>query len=222
MRYGRKGREHWLDLARKAGFWSEAQSGTLCVARHDDELAMVNEFAAERGDREVVVLDRAEIDRSSRSVRTASSRSDVERPAGRPADGCTVDRTLARPSGVDFHHAIHRNTFRLGCCAHDQGDVRGATIFVTVNYDIDRLFPEFADRDNLQRCRPDTPLRVPRSNSRPDSATSGWSLVRYSGPRICHPKRLCANGCVPSTPTTTISICTRCTHVATRRLDPRR
>src|SRR5215472_6399701 len=42
--YGRAGRRHWLDLSRKAGFWS-AEAGTYCVARHADELEVMHEFA---------------------------------------------------------------------------------------------------------------------------------------------------------------------------------
>ena len=183
LRYGRKGREHWLDLARKAGFWSR-QSGTLCVARHDDELAMVNEFAAERGDREVVVLDRAEIlDRLP--IRPDGVTGGMYLPNDLQVDPRTAAPSIARwleSSGVDFHWRTTATHFDSGVVHTTRGDVRGATIFVTVNYDIDRLFPEFADRDNLQRCRLHM-LRAsaPLEFALPTPLFTGWSLVRYSG-----------------------------------------
>lgn len=44
----RAGRAHWLGLARRAGFWA-AETGTVAIARHDDELAVMEQFASDRG-----------------------------------------------------------------------------------------------------------------------------------------------------------------------------
>src|SRR5262249_55238092 len=43
-------RERWLELARNAGAWFTG-GGTVVVARHGDELAVMEAAAAERGDR---------------------------------------------------------------------------------------------------------------------------------------------------------------------------
>ncbi|MET0725167.1 MAG: FAD-dependent oxidoreductase, partial [Leifsonia sp.] len=50
-------RELWLTLAEEAGVWLR-ESGTLVAARHDDELAVLAEFAAGRDD-EVELLTAA-------------------------------------------------------------------------------------------------------------------------------------------------------------------
>ncbi|MEV6432388.1 TIGR03364 family FAD-dependent oxidoreductase [Nocardia sp. NPDC051463] len=183
LRYGRAGREHWLNLATRAGFWS-AESGTLCVARHDDELTLINEFADERGPSDVEVLSSTEI---------------LERLPIRP-NGVTggmylpndiqVDPRLAAPaiarwlesSGVDFYWRTAATHFDSGVVHTTRGDVQAIAIFVTVNYDIDRLFPELADRDKLQRCQLHMlRARAPLGFALPSPLFTGWSLVRYSG-----------------------------------------
>jgi len=46
--YGLAARELWLRIAAEAGFWA-SETGTLLVARRPEELAVVEEFAADRG-----------------------------------------------------------------------------------------------------------------------------------------------------------------------------
>ncbi|KAA0023016.1 TIGR03364 family FAD-dependent oxidoreductase [Antrihabitans cavernicola] len=183
LRYGRAGREHWLDLSRKAGFWS-ARSGTLCVARHDDEQALIDEFASERGAGEVELLDRAQI-LERLPIRPDGVTGGMYLPNDIQVDPRTAAPSIARwleSSGVDFYWRTAATSFDSGVVHTTRGDLRAGTIFVTVNYDIDRLFPEYADRDDLQRCRlhmlrAEAPLRF----ALPTPLFTGWSLVRYSG-----------------------------------------
>lgn len=183
LRYGTAGRQHWLDLSRKAGFWS-AEVGTLCVARHDDELALINEFAAERGSSDVRLLDRTQIlDRLP--IRPDGVTGGMYLPNDLQVDPRTAAPSIARwleASGVDFHWRTAATHFDTGVVHTTRGDLHTETTFVTVNYDIDRLFPEFADRDELQRCRLHM-LRAhaPLAFTLPTPLFTGWSLVRYSG-----------------------------------------
>ena len=145
--YARAGREHWLDLARKAGFWS-AESGTYCVARHDDELAVMTEFAAVRGPAEVELLSRDRIlgalpivgDRVVGGMYMADDLQVNPREAA-PAIAQWLDA-----SGVDFFWRTAATGFETGVVHTSRGDLQAATVFVTVNYDIDRLFPGPAER----------------------------------------------------------------------------
>lgn len=146
--YARAGREHWLDLARKAGFWS-AESGTYCVARHDDELAVMTEFADVRGPAEVELLSR---DRILGALPIVGER--VVGGGMYMADDLQVNPREATPaiaqwleaSGVDFFWRTAATGFGTGIVHTSRGDLRAGTVFVTVNYDIDRLFPEPAER----------------------------------------------------------------------------
>lgn len=182
LRYARSGRAHWLDLARSAGFWA-AESGTLCVARHDDELALIEEFAALRGPGEVELLDRRQI------LERLPIRSDGVTGGMYMRNDLQVDPRTAAPAiatwlgtvGVDFYWRTAATGFDSGVVRTSRGDVTGRRIFVTVNYDVDRLFPEYADRDRLQRCRLHMlRARLPLRFALPTPLFTGWSLVRYS------------------------------------------
>ncbi|MBU9767106.1 TIGR03364 family FAD-dependent oxidoreductase [Mycobacterium sp. TNTM28] len=181
--YARRGRQHWLDLSRSAGFWS-AQAGTFCVARHDDELAVMREFAAVRGPAEVELLSREQVlDR----VPVAADRvtGGMYLPNDLQVDPRTAAPAIARwlaTEGVDFHWRTAASGFEPGVVHTSRGAVRATATFVTVNYDIDRLFPALAERDGLLRCRLHMlRARLPLPAALPAPLFTGWSLVRYSG-----------------------------------------
>ncbi|WKG03229.1 TIGR03364 family FAD-dependent oxidoreductase [Mycolicibacterium sp. HK-90] len=181
--YGRIGRQHWLDLSRKAGFWS-AEAGTFCVARHDDELAVMREFAAARGSAEVRLLSRGEIlDRIP--VVPDNVTGGMYLPNDLQVDPRTAAPSIARwlaGEGVDFHWRTAASGFEPGVVRTSRGPLRARTTFVTVNYDIDRLFPGLAERDGLLRCRLHMlRARLPLSFALPAPLFTGWSLLRYSG-----------------------------------------
>lgn len=181
--YARNGREYWLDLSRKAGFWS-AEAGTYCVARHDDEFAVMHEFVAARPAGEVQVQSREQIldrlpVRDSRVIGGMYLPNDLQ-----------VDPRAAAPSiaqwlasvGVDFHWHTAAFGFEPGIVHTSRGPLRAGRTFVTVNYDIDRLFPELAERDRLVRCRLHMlRARLPLAFALPAPLFTGWSLLRYSG-----------------------------------------
>ncbi len=181
--YARVGRSHWLDLARTASFWA-AETGTHCVARHEDEFAVLEQFAELRGEEQVQLLDRAEV-----LNRLPIADTDVVGGMYLPLD-VQVDPRAAAPaiarwletSGVDFHWRTAATSFAPGIVHTSRGDLHAGTTFVTVNHDIDRLFPEYAERGGLVRCRlhmlrATLPLRAPL----PTPLFTGWSLLRYSG-----------------------------------------
>lgn len=181
--YARNGRRHWLDLSRKAGFWS-AQSGTYCVARHDDELAVMREFATTRTAGEVLLLSRDEIVERV-PVGEYGVTGGMYLPNDLQVDPRTAAPSIARwlaADGVDFHWRTAASGFEPGVVHTSRGSLRAGTTFVTVNYDVDRLFPELAERDGLLRCRLHMlRARLPLSFPLPAPLFTGWSLLRYSG-----------------------------------------
>lgn len=183
LAYARKGRGHWLNLSRAAGFWS-AEAGTYCVARHDDELAVMDEFATTRAPGEVVLLDREQI-----LARIPLGPTTVTGGMYLPND-LQVDPRTAAPSiarwlgsvGVDFFWRTAASGFEPGVVHTSRGPLRAGITFVTVNCDIDRLFPELAERGGLLRCRLHMlRARLPLAFRLPAPLFTGWSLVRYSG-----------------------------------------
>lgn len=181
--YARNGRRHWLDLSRKAGFWS-AESGTFCVARHDDELAVMGEFAAERGADEVRLLSREQI-LEQIPVVSSGVTGGMYLPNDLQVDPRTAAPSIARwlaGEGVDFHWRTAASGFEPGVVHTSRGPLRAGTTFVTVNYDVDRLFPALAERDGLLRCRLHMlRARLPLAFALPAPLFTGWSLLRYSG-----------------------------------------
>ncbi|MGV0743134.1 TIGR03364 family FAD-dependent oxidoreductase [Mycolicibacterium sp. XJ870] len=181
--YARAGRGHWLDLSRKAGFWS-AEAGTYCVARHEDELAVMREFATTRAADEVVLLSREQIlDRIP--VDGATVTGGMYLPNDLQVDPRTAAPSIARwlaSVGVDFHWRTAATGFEPGVVYTSRGPLLAGTTFVTVNYDVDRLFPRLAERDGLLRCRLHMlRARLPLSFCLPAPLFTGWSLVRYAG-----------------------------------------
>ncbi|WP_454792807.1 TIGR03364 family FAD-dependent oxidoreductase [Mycolicibacterium lutetiense] len=183
LAYGRAGRRHWLDLSRKAGFWS-AEAGTFCIARHDDELAVMREFATTREDGEVRLLSRDQI-LERIPVVSEGVTGGMYLPNDLQVDPRTAVPSIARwlaAEGVDFHWRTAACGFEPGVVHTSRGPLRAETTFVTVNYDIDRLFPELAERDGLVRCRLHMlRARLPLAFALPAPLFTGWSLVRYSG-----------------------------------------
>ncbi|WP_396903124.1 TIGR03364 family FAD-dependent oxidoreductase [Mycolicibacterium sp.] len=180
--YARNGRRHWLDLSRKAGFWS-SESGTFCVARHDDELAVMDEFAATREEDEVRLLSRDQILEQIPVVASGVTGGmylpndlQVDPRAAAPS----IARWLAR-EGVDFHWRTAAVGFDPGTVHTSRGPLHAGTTFVTVNCDVDRLFPTLAERDGLLRCRLHMlRARLPLAFALPAPLFTGWSLLRYS------------------------------------------
>lgn len=183
LSYAQTGRRHWLDLSRAAGFWSR-ESGTHCVARHDDELRVLEQFADARGPEQTQLLDRNQI-----LERLPIAGDGVTGGLYMPMD-LQVDPRQAAPSiarwlaenGVDFHWRTAASSFDPGVVHTSRGDLYADTIFVTVNYDIDRLFPEYAERGGLVRCRLHMMrARIELPKALPTPLFTGWSLLRYSG-----------------------------------------
>ncbi len=181
--YARSGRQHWLDLSRKAGFWS-AESGTFCVARHDDELAVMGEFATTREDDEVRLLSREQI-LEQIPVAASGVTGGMYLPNDLQVDPRTAAPSIARwlaGEGVDFHWRTAASGFESGVVHTSRGSLRAGTTFVTVNCDIDRLFPAMAERDGLLRCRLHMlRARLPLAFALSAPLFTGWSLLRYSG-----------------------------------------
>ncbi|MBN3458293.1 TIGR03364 family FAD-dependent oxidoreductase [Mycobacterium sp. DSM 3803] len=181
--YARNGRQHWLDLSRKAGFWS-AEAGTFCVARHDDELAVMRELVTTREDGEVRLLSREQI-LEQIPVVPAGVTGGMYLPNDLQVDPRTAAPSIARwlaSEGVDFHWRTAASGFEPGVVHTSRGPLRATTTFVTVNYDVDRLFPGLAERDGLLRCRLHMlRARLPLAFALPAPLFTGWSLLRYSG-----------------------------------------
>ncbi|SKA96105.1 FAD dependent oxidoreductase TIGR03364 [Agreia bicolorata] len=180
-------REIWLRLARDAGFWID-DAGTLVVARHDDEMHLLRELAAQRarsaGDPvEVELLTADEIEEQA-ALPAGSAVGGARLPRDLQVDprfAAAAIRDYLRGRGVEFRMRTAAGRIESGRVDTSRGPVDAGLIVVAVNHDIDQLFPALAERHGVIRCGLDM-LRVTADLPRPLTGPllTGWSLVRYS------------------------------------------
>jgi len=175
--YADASRPLWLQLSRDAGFWLR-ESGTLVVARHDDELALL-EAAAEDGG--IDLLSAAELEsrvsvRPGAAVGGARIAPDLQTD---PRSAATAIRAHLESRGVEFRTRTAVGAVRTGRVETTRGPVDAAHVVVAVNHDLDQLLPELAESVGIVRCGLDM-LRVRAdAASLPAPLLTGWSLVRY-------------------------------------------
>jgi FAD dependent oxidoreductase TIGR03364 len=190
-------REIWLDVATDAGIWLR-ESGTLVIARHDDELQVLSDLATARsraagtgaageggslGERaEIELLTAAEAE-----ARIPVAAGSAVGGAFLPYDLQTNPRQAAAAlagylagRGVEFRFRTAVTAVDPGRVETTRGVISAGTVFVAVNHDIDQLYPEVAERRGIRRCgldmlRVDADLRMPLAAP----LLTGWSLVRY-------------------------------------------
>jgi len=177
-RYADLSRDLWLRLSQDAGFWLR-ESGTLVVARHDDELAVLEAASREGGIR---MLEAAELLRSAPLraeglVGGAHIETDLQTDPRTAADA--IVRHLVA-LGVDFRFRNTVTAVGAGRVETSRGSIACGSVVVAVNHDIDQLLPEVAERHGVVRCALDM-MRAAVSFPRPLAAPllTGWSLVRY-------------------------------------------
>ncbi|TKK89259.1 TIGR03364 family FAD-dependent oxidoreductase [Herbidospora galbida] len=177
--YALEARSTWVRLAREAGFWLR-ESGTVLVARHDDETAVLEEFARERGDQVVPLTSREVADRTGiRSLGGAWFPMDVRVDPREAAPA--VARWLAG-QGVSFHWETAVHTVEPGRVGTSRGPLEAGAVVVCVGHDVDRHFPGLSSLYGLRRCALHM-LRVadPCQREIAPAVLTGFSMLRYDG-----------------------------------------
>lgn len=181
LRYAMRAREIWISLAKSAGFWLR-ESGTVVIARAEDEYAVLEDFRASRDDG-VALLDPSEV----RAL--VPTTAEVTGGAWLAAD-IRVNPRQAAPAiaawlageGVRFQWSTTLHQVAPGVITTSRGEVHAPLIVVAVGHDVDRHFPEIAADAQLQRCV----LHMLRT-ANPTAAVidpavlTGFSLLRYAG-----------------------------------------
>lgn len=177
-RFADASRPLWITLAGAANFWLR-ESGTLVVARHDDEWQLLQAAVRDGG---IELLDGAEVERRlplvpGTAVGGALVAPDLQTD---PRTALSAIRAYLARLGVEFRLRTSVTGLAPGRVETSRGPVTAGTIVVAVNHDLDQLLPDLAAEAGIERCGLDM-LRVRADIHRPLPAPllTGWSLVRY-------------------------------------------
>ncbi|WP_241984298.1 FAD-dependent oxidoreductase [Cryobacterium sp. Hb1] len=165
----------WLRLVADARVWLR-ESGTVVLARQDDELAVLNELAVQRGTESLFGPGQPDV--VMRSAAEVSAR--LPLAPGTARDGAMLAWDLQvnprqagaglaaylASRGVEFRYRTAVTAVHPGRVTTTRGAIDAGTVIVAVNHDIDQLYPEVAERDGMVRCgldmlRVDAGLRAP-------------------------------------------------------------
>ncbi|WP_394194598.1 TIGR03364 family FAD-dependent oxidoreductase [Microbacterium foliorum] len=177
-RYADLSRDLWLRLAQDAGFWIR-ESGTLVAARHADEIAVLEQAAADGG---IQMLDADEVLRLAplrRRGLLGGAHIETDLQTDPRTAAAAIVRHLAG-LGVDFRFRTAATSVAGRRVETTRGAITTGAVVVAANHDIDQLLPEVAERSGVVRCALDM-MRAAVSLRHPLSAPllTGWSLVRY-------------------------------------------
>ena len=176
---GCRGADVWRRVARDTGMWW-ADTGSLHVARHRDELDVLEEFlartpaAVERGAR---LVGPAEVAELSAAVRPEGVLGGMFSPTEINVDPVvgipTVARWLAERHGVRFVWGAQVQRIAHPRVHTTAGPLSAERVYVCSGADFHTLYPELLGVDVVRRCK----LQMLRTVPQPD----GWAL----GPTLC-------------------------------------
>ncbi len=173
-----KSREIWLEASRGADFFC-LESGSLHLAYHDDEMAVLHELAAAVPEvREFgQLLTPAQVAEKSAAVKIdglkgalwSSTELNVDpRQAIRAIPGW-----LEKAYGVELHFGTLVTGISLPTIETTQGSFQAEQVFVCSGADFETLYPRHYAESGLTRCK----LQMLRTRPQP----TGWAL----GPNLC-------------------------------------
>ena len=168
-----RSRSRWLDLADRAGFWAEP-CGSLHIARHEDELAVLREFVDSAGvSRPVEMLTPLEAKRRCGPLREAGLLGAMWSPTEAVVDAReavqSIHNWLAVLANVDVVPGAHVVGVEPGLARTADGRTFEADAVVCCPGDDTRsLFPEIFAEAPVKRCK----LQMMRTAPQP----SDWKL----------------------------------------------
>lgn len=174
-----RSREIWLEVAAKTGLWA-ARTGSLHLAHHPDEVAVLEEFLAitpparERGAKMITAqetLERSSVARGDGLLAAMWSPTElnVDPRHAIPA----VAEHLAAEYGVDIRFGTTVRGISLPGVSTTAGDWEADRVFVCSGNDFETLYPEVFAQETLLRCK----LQMLRTGPQPGG--------RQLGPMLC-------------------------------------
>ncbi|MGW6447744.1 TIGR03364 family FAD-dependent oxidoreductase [Lentzea sp. NPDC055074] len=201
--YATAARGEWLALAREAGFWVR-ESGTLVVARAEDELAVLEEFAEVRdvelfnnpsnrslndpakgsfNDPDVGLLNKPKVGLLNDPSILGAARLPLDIRVD-PREAVHAIAGLLNDRGVEFRWSTNVLTVEPGLVRTSRGEIHCRATVVAVGHDVDRFFPDLAEEHEVQRCQLRM-LRVAHDGVVDPAVLTGFSMLRYDAFARC-------------------------------------
>ena len=180
----RRSREVWLESAREAGFWL-AENGSLFLAYHADEEAVLREFLVEAAEGAFHWLDPQEIMRCSPLANAAGLRGGLHSESELTVDPREVIRALPRwlerAYGVQFLFGTPVNAVQAPYLETPQGHWQAEHIIVCSGPDLETLYPELYSKSGVIKCKLQMLRFAPPAGGPQLGATlaSGLTIARY-------------------------------------------
>ena len=185
-----RSREIYLDLARQAGFWHNP-NGSLHVAHHTDEWAVLEEFAATaqgQGYQCQLLTDKKKISAKSPSVKTSglvgALWSETEMIVDPREVIAKLPDFLAQQYEVDFHFGTAVTQIAAPYLEAGGERWQAEKIFVCGGADFETLYPEIFAESSLTKCK----LQMMRTVPQPVGGASlcaGLTLTHYAAFSHC-------------------------------------
>jgi len=186
------GRDTWLDLAGKAGFWCKP-SGSLLLAQHVDERNVLTEFYETHHDHRAgcQLLTPQQASELSPAVRTADLLAGLWSPTELTVDPREAIRRmpfwLAQTYGVTLRFGTSVNLIAMPIIETPQETWKIEHVFVCGGVDFETLYPYVFAASNITKCK----LQMLRTVPQPDdwqlgpTLAGGLSLSRYESFAAC-------------------------------------
>lgn len=187
-----KSREIWLDVSGSAGLYC-LQSGSLHLAYHDDEMAVLEEFCARFPEayENCQILSPSEVADKSQAVNMAGLKGALWSRTELNVDPRQAIREiplwLERTYGVQLCFGTLVTDIALPYVQTTAGQWQAERVFVCSGADFETLYPQEYAASGIQRCK----LQMMRTVPQPDhwrlgpNLCSGLTMLRYDSFAQC-------------------------------------
>ena len=179
-------RAGWLEAAQDVGFWAP-EAGTYVVARSANERAVLEQLAEHLGRERVELLTRSQLEAGvGAPALTPAAVGGAFLPLDLRVDARTAPQEIAdwlqSREGVSIEWNTTVYSAQDGVVDTSRGEYEAEAVYVCVNHDVDRLYPQIAETWQIRRCALQMALADPVPGWSLDSAVlTGTSLLRYTG-----------------------------------------
>lgn len=169
--YAERANELWRTLAERADFWLR-ETGSLLVARHADELAVLEEAGLG------TLLTAAEVTAAAPVVGVVGGMRREGDLQVDPREAAPAITRYLEARGVEFRWRTSMVGVESGVLHTSRGEIRAEAIAVCVNFDVDQVFPAVAEAFGVERCGLD--MLLADGVGLPLPLLTGTSMLRYS------------------------------------------